>query len=997
MRKFITLLGIMFLSIGLFAQSQTISGTVTNAETGETIPGVNILVKGTTNGTLTDVDGKYTLDVSADAEVLVFSYVGFVNQEVLIEDKTTIDVALEPDQRSLEEVVVIGYGTKKKSLLTGAISQVQSEDLEAISSTRVDKALQGKTAGVAVLPTSGAPGSGTKIRIRGTNSNGDSDPLYIVDGMKTGDINNIAPSDIASIEVLKDAASAAIYGTEGSNGVVLITTKSGKKGTSKISYSAQYGSQSMRSGIELMDANQYTTWMQEAGLEVRDRYNANTNWVDQTFESAPMQKHYLSFSGGSEKSTYYFSGSYLNRDGIIGGDKANYKRYSARLNLTSDVKDWLEVGAKMSYMHSLQKYVQEDDEYNGLVNNLLLMDPLTPVTYDGVPDDIQELIDGGNTLITDDNGNYFGLGENVTGEIANPLAKLQTYHNDITQDKILGMAYATAKPAQGLEITTRIGLDLTYQAQHWWNPEYYFSTINVSNQTSIDDRLNKWSSVLWENFASYTNSVGKHDYTLLAGVSMEENEGPFWSLHSAPMIAPGDNFAYHTYSSSDEFDKVEGDYYNNTMLSTFGRFSYDYDDKYIFEASVRRDGASVFPTNDKYATFPALSAGWVLSEEEFYNIAIMDYVKIRASWGQNGSKSNLPGNEDKEFWGFAGIVYPDAEGNLLSGAAIDKLINPNLTWERTEMTDIGVDLRFLDGKLSATFDYFDKQTKDLITIGSSPFSVGNDDPFVNAGTVSNKGFDIELGYRNLDNEFKYGISANASFIDNEVTQLNVDAPVRGANVRGYDLTWFEEGQPIWYFKGYKTDGINPEDGSVNIVDVNGDGEITPADQTYIGDPHADVYFGGNMFFQYKNFDFNLNFQGTYGNDIFMGWFRTDRPYTNKPAYFFEERWTPDNTNATFSAADNTSNEVYRSDLMISDGSYLRIKQMQLGYTFDESMLQNTGIKSLRAYVSLDNYFTLTNYKGIDPEAGSTNNTSQGVDRGVYPAAGIFMMGLNVNF
>lgn len=996
MRKLITLLGILLMSCGVFAQAKTISGTVTNAKTGESIPGVNILVKGTTNGTLTNAEGKYTLEVSARADVLVFSYVGFERKEISIGEKTTINVAIQPTQKSLQEVVVVGYGTKKKSLVTGSISQVTSEDLEAVSSTRPDKALQGKTAGVAILPTSGSPGSGTKIRIRGTNSNGDSDPLYIVDGMKTGDINNIEPSDIESIEVLKDAASSAIYGSEGANGVVLITTKSGEAGEMKVNYNMQYGMQSLRTDMELMDASQYTTWMNETGNDVSNRFDANTNWLEEAFETAPMQKHYLSASGGTEKTTYMISGSYLTRDGIAGGDKANYTRYSTRLNVNSDVKDWLKMGVNMSYSHSNQNYVGEDDEYRGVVNNTLLMDPLTPVTYSGTPQHVQDLMGQGYTILQNGDNEYYGLAENATGEIANPIARMDTYNNSIVQDKLLGTAFAKIQPWENLSITSRFGVDLTYQNNHWWSPLYYFSAESQNTMRTIDNELNKWNTWLWENFASYSNTVGNHHYNVLAGFSLEEYQGPSWNLHSGPMIDGGDQYAYHGFAGSRDFDEVGGVFDHRTMNSFFGRITYDYADKYLFEASIRQDGSSVFPENDKYALFPSLSVGWVLSSEDFYNIEFMDYVKIRASWGQNGSISNLPGNEDKEFWSFAGIRYPDTEGNFVSGALIDKLINPNLTWERTEMTDIGVDLRFLEGKISVAFDYYDKLTKDLITLGTGPLSVGNDYPFVNAGTVNNTGFDIELGYRNMDNEFKYGISANASFVDNEVTELKVDAPVRGADVRGYDLTWFEEGQPIWYFKGYKTDGVDAETGEVNVVDVNDDGQISPEDQTYIGDPHADIYYGGQLFANYKNFDLQISLQGSYGNDIFMGWFRTDRPYSNKPASFFENRWTESNTSADMPAADNTSNFFYRSDMMISDGSYLRFKQIQLGYTLKGDVLNNTGISSVRAYITVDNYFTLTGYDGIDPEAGSSLDTSQGVDRGVYPAAGIFMMGLNVN-
>ncbi len=993
MRKLFLLSLLVLFAFGLHAQ--TITGVVKGSDDGATLPGVTVVEKGTTNGTVTDMDGKYSLRVSDAQGTLVFSFIGYQTIEVAISGLTSINATLDIETTGLDEVVVVGYGVQKKSLVTGSISQVSGDDLQSVSNARVDQALQGRTAGVSVLPTSGAPGAGTQIRIRGTNSNGNSNPLYIVDGMKTGDINNIDPGDIASIEVLKDAASCAIYGTEGANGVILISTKSGVAGKAMINYDLMVGSQSARTNMELMNAEQYKTWMQEAGVEVSDRFGADTDWMNEVFQNAMMQKHHLSFAGGTEKTTYMISGSYLNQDGIVGGENANYERYTARINVKSEVKSWLEVGTNLNFMHSDRAYVGEDDEYRGVVNNTLLIDPLTPVVYEGTPDFIQEHLDQGRVILKDENGNYYSLTENVTGEIANPLAKLLTYNNNIEQDKIMGTAYATVKPFKGFTFTSRIGLDLAYQNQHFWSPEYYFSTESSNSVTTIDNQLNKWNTWLWENFANYNYSTGNHSIGVLAGYSAQKYQHPYYSMHSGSMISESDQYAYHTYARSRDLDQIAGTYETNTMISMFGRLSYDFGNKYMIEASVRRDGASVFPENEKYGVFPALSVGWLISNEDFFAVEAIDYLKIRASWGTNGSKANLPGNEDKEFWTFAGIRYPDANGNYLSGAQIDKLINTNLTWERTEMTDFGIDIWLMDSKLTFSADYYNKQTKDLIVLGTGPLSVGNDYPFVNGGTVTNKGMDFEIGYRNLDNPFKYGVNFNLSTLDNEVTELLVDAPVRGDNLRGYDVTWFEEGYPIWYFKGYKTDGVDDVTGAPIVVDVNGDGEISPEDQTYIGDPHADFLYGGSIFLEYKGLDLNIFLQGSKGNDIFTGWYRTDRPESNKPSYFFEERWTASNTGASFPAADNTSDYIYRSDFMIEDGSYLRIKQIQLGYTFPKEMVSKLGINSLRIYGSLDNYFTFTKYRGLDPEAGSSTNNRQGIDRGVYPAAGIALFGLSV--
>lgn len=974
----------------------TVSGTVSSAS-GEAIPGATVVVKGTSNGAITDLNGRFVLSNVNPNDVLVVSFVGMETMEISVGGQTELAVRLNEETIGIEEVVAVGYGVQKKSLVTGAISSVKAEDLQAVPVARADQAIQGRTAGVSVLSNSGSPGSGTKIRIRGVNSNGNSNPLFIVDGMKTGDINNIEPADIESMEVLKDAASAAIYGTEGANGVIIITTKTGTKGArAKISYDFQYGIQSSRSNLDLMDAKQYQRWMEESGAGNVVLDGTDTDWMKHVFEDAPMQKHHISYSAGNEKSSYLLSGSYYNQDGIVGGDKAKYERYTTRINAKSKVNSWLEVGNNISFSHSKKKYVGEDDEYRSVVNSTLLIDPLTPITYSGTPDRVQDLLDQGQTILQDENGLYYGLPAYVDGEIANPIALLQTYHNSIVQDKILGTAYATLSPFKGFSFTSRIGLDLTYQVQHIWAPKYYFSSENQNAQTTVDDNINKWYTWLWENFASYNFNLGEHSFTVLGGYSAQEYQAPNWTMHSGPMIIENDDFAYQGYTQGNENDRTGGGFVNQTMNSYFGRLSYDYKSRYLLEASVRRDAASVFPTNNRAAVFPAVSAGWVISEESFYNIPTLDYMKLRASWGENGSKANLPGNEDREFWVF-GMQYPGADDEYQAGAEIDKLINTDLRWERTQQLDIGFDLRAFAGKLNFSVDYYHKVTKDLIVTGSVPLSVGNDAPFVNGGDVTNKGFDFELGYKGEAGDFNYGVNLNLSTLDNEVTFLKVDAPIAGDNLRGYNLTWFEETYPIWYFKGYKTDGIDPANGDPIIVDVSGDEEISAADQTYIGDPHPDLLYGATFNCSYKALDLSLFLQGTQGNDVFMGWFRSDRALSNKPEFMFEDRWTETNTDAKGPAANNTSDYIYRSDLMVQDGSYLRIKQIQVGYNFPKDFLHNLKIDRARMYLSLDDYFTFTKYKGLDPEAGSSTDNRQGVDRGIYPIAGKIMFGFSLNF
>ncbi|WP_147678118.1 SusC/RagA family TonB-linked outer membrane protein [Algibacter pacificus] len=990
---------LVFFSCCTYVQAQKIIGTVSDGN--GPLPGASVLVKGTSNGTTTDFDGKFSLDNLSANAVLQISYMGYNSQEIAINNQTSINIVLVEDASQLEEVVVVGYGTQKKSLVTGAISSIKSSDIQNNASTRVEQAIQGKVSGISVLSNSGSPGAASKIRIRGTGSNGNSDPIYIVDGMKTSSIDNIDGGDIQSIEVLKDAASSAIYGTEGANGVVLITTKSGKNYDKPvISYNSQFGFQSERTQMTLMNETQYRTYLNEAGVQNISSNGINTNWLNEVFENAWVEKHHLSFAGGSEKSTYLLSGSYTNQDGIVGGDRANFKRYTARLNSKHKMNDWLEVGNNLSYSNTSRGVIVEDDEYRSILNNALLMDPLTPVTYnDGVPSNVANLANSGLTILSDKNGDYYGLPAYVTGEIANPLAMLTIQNKNIKTDKILGTFFANLTPIEGLVITSRLGIDVNYAVEHNWDPVYYVSSERQNSIATVDDNITKTSSWLWENFATYTNTYKKHDYTILLGTTAEKYQSPDFYLFSGPMPKAGDNYAYHDYSQDDDLDKTGGSYVEKRKRSVFGRFSYSYDEKYLLEGTLRYDESSAFSEANKGAYFPSLSAGWVMSNESFWKEdSKINYLKMRASWGQVGSDQNLYGNEDLQFYTSEGVKIPDGNGGFLPGYEADDLPNADLTWETSEQLDLGMDLRAFDGKLSFTTDYYHKKTKDLIVSGNGliPLSVGRNFGSFNGGTVSNKGWEFELGYHNTFGDFSYGVNVNLSTLKNEVTQLAVDSPIDGVNVRGFDTTRFEEGQPIWYYRGYKTNGIDDTTGEPIIVDVDGSGDITANDITNIGDPHPDLLYGGQINLGYKNWDFNINFQGVQGNEIYMLWNRTDRPYSNKPAFLFDGRWTGGGSKASYPKADVSSDYLYRSDLMVGDGSYMRIKQIQLGYSLPSQLLEKLKIDRLRLSLSVENYFTITNYQGLDPEAGSTDNLSQGIDRGVYPIPGKIIFGLSVN-
>lgn len=1006
MKNRITLILVMCL-FGFFGYGQnSIKGTVTSCEDNLPLPGVSVLIKGTTSGTITDIDGNFSLTANAN-DVVTFSFVGYESQEVPVGNQASLNIQLCEDVTGLSEVVVVGYGVKKKSLVTGAISSIEPKDLVS-SVQRTEQALQGKAAGVTVLPNSGSPGAGMKIRIRGAASNGDSEPLYIVDGMKTGDINFLNPSDIESIEVLKDAASSAIYGTEGANGVVIITTKLGKKGESKIVYDVQYGIQSAPAMPGLMDATQYATYMGEAydatepNLPLTSNIKNSTNWFDEVMTNAPMVKHNIALSGGNEKTAYLVSGGYMGQEGIVGGDKANFERITTRMNVKSDVKDWLEAGSNLAYTNSKRSAIAEDDGFNGVLNSMIMMDPSIAATYSAneLPAYMQGLLNDGRTLVKDEDGNYYGLSPWMnTGEIYNPLIRIANTTGITTDNKLLGSGYLKLKPLEGLTFTSRVGLDMAFQNFHEWNPSYYATDIatSTSANVSIDEKI--WTTWLWENFASYSKTFDVHSFTVLAGVSAQEYTHRWLETQTGPMLKELDSFSYPDHVSSHENDRIDGSKEVQTMASYFGRLSYDFDNKYLFEGTLRRDGSSMFGTNNKWGVFPSVSAGWNISNEDFWTISAVNYLKLRASWGQNGSLSNLSPDNFKSYITSTGIEYPNALGVLVAGSEPDLLTNEDLKWETSQQTDIGIDLRAFSNKLTVSVDYFQKITKDLLTLATPPLSHGNDAPFANAGDVTNKGFEFMIGYRDQVSDLKYGVNFNVTTLDNEVTYTNENVTrIQGADLPTLGgLTYFEEGYPVWYYRGYETNGIDATTGEPIIVDQNGDGEINDADLTYIGDPHPDAILGANLTLEYKGFDFNMFMQGMVGNDNFMGFIRADRGKANRLEYFYENRWTEDNTSAELPKAGYNDVKFLKSDLMVDDGSYLKIRQIQLGYTLPTSLTNKIHMEKVRGFVSLNDFFTFSKYKGLDPEVGSDENNRQGVDFGIYPVSRKVLFGLSVTF
>ena len=1005
--KFLLLTFMLTYSSLVYAQD--VKGVV--SDTGGVLPGVSVIVKGTVRGTETNFNGEYTMKNVKPNDILVFSFLGFKTKEIPVRGTNIINVTLEEDADVLDEVVVVGYGTKKKSLVTGAISSIDSKEIQSVSNQRVDQVLQGRTSGVTVSSSSGSPGAGTKIRIRGTGSSSNSDPLFIVDGMKVSTIDNIAPSDIANIEVLKDAASAAIYGTEGANGVIIVTTKQGKEGGMKVSFSSQLGMQFVNTKMELMNASQFVTYMNEAGQSSVVDNGVNTNWIDETFENAFMQRYDFSLSGAYEKTSYYFSASNTDQKGIIGGDNSAFKRNSFRLNVKSEITDWLEIGINSNTSFIKRTGIAENSDTRGVIQNMIIIDPLTPVTYtNGVPVDVfDRSAANGVPVLRDEDGNIYGYPAYSTGEVINPVAfanNIQENRNE--NDQFLTTAYLKFNILEGLSFTTRYGYEQNQFSSQTNTNAYYVASEASNTQYNISRSKIKFRRWLWENFASYEKSFDDHNFKVLAGYSAEESRRPTYTTEGYTS-AVDDFTGFNINNPGFTFDDNSAitRTFRDNLVSLYARLSYDYKEKYLFEATVRRDKSDKFPSNNRAGIFPSLSAGWVVSKEEFWNDdSIFDYLKFRGSWGQNGNKQNLNGNSDIT------AITNEENGRLLSylglaGIQITNFSNPNLVWETSEQLGFGIDLKAIDNRLSFSADYYKKTTRDLIVVNGgliTPGSAGFNSAEFNAGTIENRGFEFEVGYSDTSDsgDFSYQINANLSTLDNEVTEIKflpANTSIVGANAPQNDdgVTRFTEGLPAWYFFGFKTDGIDPTTGEVNKVDTDGNGIINNADKTFIGSPHPDILFGGNVRLGYKNFDFNVQFQGTIGNDIIATYHQPSRPLTNKPVHFFDGRWTgAGDTDAVFPAPANIAS-VYDTDLVVEDGSFMRIKQIQFGYTLPESLSSRLSLSSLRFYVSLDDFFTFTDYKGLDPEIGNFGFNDIGVDRGYYPTAARALFGFALNF
>lgn len=1010
----------------LFAQTHTVTGFVYEGDTRSGIPGVTIVEKNTTNGVTTDLDGKYSLAVSSPDAVLVVSFIGFHTQEINISGRSTIDVNLQVEVTDLSEIVVIGYGTQKKKVVTGAIAQVKDADIAKMPLLRIDQALQGKTAGVQVMNQSGQPGEAPTIRVRGVGTTGDSGPLYVIDGFVRGGLDQLNPGDIESIEVLKDAASAAIYGSSAANGVVIITTKSGKAGKMNISYSGYRGFQSTANRLDMLNADEYRMMMNEgarnAGLSEPFDLNEvalyDTDWQDLLFvKNAPIQNHELQVSGGTEKSTYLSSVSYFSQQGIIGGDKSQFDRITARLNTTHQVNPILRFQNNLAYGHVVRRNISSNASFNGAFSSALNLDPLTPL-YETDPEILAQAPYSTEPVVKDEYGRVYGISNWVGGEVVNPLALLETQHTEYQLDNVYGTIMAELEPIKGLKLTSTFGGEVSYGINDSWSPLFYLNGAQGNlTSTSVSKSMERWLGWQWDNTISYGKSINGHNFNILAGTSAEKHlwENLSGSNRGVPIIDPD-----HVYlnMATDTLWTAYGGASQNTKASIFGRLTYNYKEKYALTAIVRRDGSSRFGANNRYGVFPSVGVSWVISDESFFpELGAINVVKFRASYGING-------NDRIGDYRFISTInksrgYIFGNGRII-GASPSYIENNDIAWEESEQTNLALDFEAFNSRLVASVDYYIKNTNGLLETVRIPAHVGNDPPVANVGSVQNKGVELSINWRQVVKEFRYSFGVNATYNKNEMTYIGNDEKVlSGASwaVSGV-VTRAEEGLPLGYFWGYKTDGIfqnqndvfrhdnsegeylqpNAKPGDVRFVDVNGDGQIDPDDRTMIGNPYPDWTFGFDASADYRGFDISMLWIGSYGNEIFNGSQRQDLRFTNRTTAILD-RWTEEgSTNEMPRYTWLDVNNNYRiSDLYIEDGSFIRLKNIQIGYTLPVSILKKVRASVFRVYVSGENMLTFTKYTGADPEVGATSAFDVGIDRGIYPQARTIRIGTTITF
>lgn len=1001
-----------------YAQSRAVNGKVTDSK-GEPVIGASVFVVGSTNhGTETDLEGNYSLSVPSGAS-LNFSCIGYATEIVPVGDRTVINVTLKDDTQFIEETVVIGYGVQKKSDVTGAIASVKDSDIANRSSASVAQVLQGKAAGVQIVNPSGAPGSESSIQIRGYSSNSKTTPLMIVDGLKVSDINYLDPESIASIEVLKDAASAAIYGIEAGNGVILVTTKSGKSGDAngKVFYNFQHTIQSVANMPDLMNAQEWMDYMILSGAN-RDKsefdYDGKTDtyWPGLMFEKGYITRHTAGAQAGNDKGNIYVSLSYLDNNGIIAGDKDVFKRLTGQINAEYKINNWLTIGTNNSIERSKSSSVTESSGANiSLLGSILTYDPITPWTYteSDMPERVKMWLDQGHALPTDANGNVYGTSIfSGNSLIWHPAVMRDRTDTDRDSFFLRGTTYANFTPIKGLVITSRLGYRAGYSNTHTYNYELYVNSVANQNM-SINGRSENRLFYQWENFANYNFAIKKHSLSAMAGMSFQKSMSDFVYGTANQLTNEKINFRYLQYSVNTTSMSLQGIPMVSANMSYFGRLGYSYDNRYFFQANFRADAydtSKLAPTN-RWGYFPSVSTGWTISNEKFMQdfkaMTGMSFMKFRASWGINGNV-NAMGKYQYMDTLAASMAdgYDFGDNTMIPGVAPSGVLpNPDIKWETSHQVDLGVDVRFFNERLGISVDWYNKNTKDLLTSTTAPANTGSTRMYINAGKVNNHGTEIELSWKDNIGDFGYSISGNIATVHNKVLEGTAAERVQGERIwNSYYMTYFEKGYPLWYLRAFIIDGIDQETGAPIYRDKDKNGVINDDDRDYAGCGIPDFTYGLTLNLNYKNFDLIVYGAGSQGGELLYSLNRGDFAQQNTLREFYYKAWqNPQSTGYKYPKPDYSDTYFRASTARIFDASFFKIKQIQLGYTVPKNILKKVKMGSLRAYVSLDDWFTFTKYPGLDPETShaGTSAAGLGIDYGSYPISKKLVLGVNVSF
>ena len=1029
MKKTALLLINFFLFQFAYSQNVKVNGNI-KSEEGETLPGVTVLVKGTNVGTISDFDGNFSIDIDK-GQTLVFSYIGFKTIEKVVKTETVLNILMESDTQMLDEVVAIGYGTMKKSDLTGAVASVSAQDLQKTPASGLDQALQGRAAGVTVNANSGQPGAAAEVRIRGIGTVNNSAPIYVVDGVIVDDISFLSPSDIESTEILKDASSTAIYGSRGANGVILVTTKKGSsEGRINVSLNAYVGFQNRWNKLDLMkskefaetlidlnnvasekkyyEENGFNEWLKAYRLGNSEYYPSNldystieTDWQDEVFrKNAIIQNYHVSVDGGNEKSNFSMSGSYFTQDGtIIGSD---YNRVTLRVNSSHKVNKWLNVGENLSFMSSYGRNAMNNNSSPGasILSAAIAMAPWDPTHY---PE-----------------GSVNSAGKDLSGQISaasnfknvvNPYSMVYNSEPSDKTERWVGDLYLELTPIKGLVFRSDVSLDLTNIRSREFKYAYEYSAYDKAEKNFISSSMSRASNVIVENILTYSKEIGKHNFSIMGGQTTEEYN--YYSIggSGSSILNPVESNWYLSQATEDQV-KASDSASRVRRFSLLSRLHYGYNNKYLITVNFRADASSKFKENI-WGYFPSTALAWRISEEDWMKkFSFLSDLKLRAGWGQIGN--DQISNDSFVLSMFnSGPTFVDyvlgQNQALASGATILTYVNNGGKWETTEQLNFGLDFGFMNNKLVGTIDVFRRDTKDMLLSVTAPAHVGNRYAAVaNVGTVRNQGLELTLNYRNKISEVDFSIGGNASFIKNELTALNGGSRIYG------DRTICDEGLALYTFWGYNYEGIyktdeealehlysykdNPSSipfhaGDAKYTDINGDGKIDDNDKTDLGNPFPWLTYGINLGAEWKGFDCQLFFQGVYGNKIFNA-VRIRTEGTGNEATLsttMRDVWTESNPNGSIPNPYGSTYNKEDNSRYIENGAYLRLKNFQIGYTLPVKVVKKANISNCRLYISVNNLLTFTHYTGYDPEI------SGGVDYGNYPQSRTFTIGANINF